>query len=91
MTWRLAYIPEPAYRLPAYTWGTDRQLCQRCAHHRSRTVNCRGSGVIRTMTCSAVRHTNGLDASCIGARTEGACGVDGKLFVAAQLNEGAPA
>ena len=72
-----------SWKLPAYTWGTDRELCKRCAHYRERTTKTRYAHVSVVMACALNnRHTSGKyqHGTCIDMRSVGECGPLGVLF-----------
>lgn len=73
-----------SWKLPAYTWGEERELCKRCEHYRERVTGAYRSGnVVNVMSCALNRrHTAGLklNGTCIDMRYDGPCGREGKLF-----------
>lgn len=79
--WQMQFVPKPAWTLPKYEFGEQRKLCERCVNLDSRKVNPHSSATTTSMICKAAQNTwRGDEMSCIGARTEGPCGPDGKLF-----------
>jgi hypothetical protein len=79
--WRTVYQVTPQWRLPEYKFGEQRKLCERCAHLDARKVNPHSSAAETSMICKAAQNVwRGDEMSCIGARTEGPCGDEGKLF-----------
>lgn len=85
MTWQNTYIPPQGFKLPAYTWGKDRKLCERCTWFIAVENTPTHTQLERsiTMLCKKSKMHSGAHAHgvCIDMRAEGAaCGKDGKLF-----------
>ena len=69
------------FRLPEYTWDKDRELCLKCANCVTRVSAAEKGGGVTMMSCKLVMFRfSSIGSSCIGMRTEGDCGMDGKLF-----------
>ncbi len=73
----------PQWKLPAYTWGTERELCRRCEHYRERISGGRRGNTSVVMSCELNNKSTGgfgHHGTCIDMRYDGACGREGKLF-----------
>ncbi len=73
----------PQWKLPAYTWGTERELCKRCEHYRERISGGRRGNTSVVMSCALNNKSTGgfgHHGTCIDMRYDGACGREGKLF-----------
>jgi len=74
MTWALRYVPEPEFRLPAFTWDRDRKACESCKHMSMHDAT--------SMRCGMSQR--GFGENCITLRgAGGACGPEARLFEAA--------
>lgn len=70
------------WKLPAYTWGKERELCRRCKHYRERVSDVRHAQPSVVMVCNLnTKRTGGKDrGTCIDSRYDGPCSRKGKLF-----------
>lgn len=72
-----------SFELPKYTWDTDRELCQQCAHLREHVEDAKYNSRARIMRCavSPFKGRTGI-GTCIDNRSRGPCGREGRSFEA---------
>lgn len=81
--YRRVWVIEPEWKLPAYDWGHERELCKRCEHYRERMGGGRNADRNVVMSCALNhQHTAGRNhhGTCIDMRYDGECGREGWLF-----------
>ncbi|MEO8807925.1 MAG: hypothetical protein ABI433_17730, partial [Burkholderiaceae bacterium] len=74
------------WELPRYVFWRQRRLCLECDHLRIEIVRQgREKHESRVWVCATEQHRNGYRTgepmACLDARTSGACGADGALFI----------
>ena len=70
-----------SFKLPTYTWGTERETCRKCQHYRPKDEITKRHGASLLMLCTTnpYKGIRGI-GTCIDNRTRGPCGRDARLF-----------
>jgi hypothetical protein len=69
------------FKLPAYTWDKDREVCKRCKHYQERTDDDRHHSKALVMLCAVnPQKSKRKIGTCIDNRTRGPCGKEALQF-----------
>lgn len=80
MPWKLVYVTEPQWTLPAYEWGIEREVCFKCRHYDERLGGAKNAERNRIMVCKLNTSGRPEAGTCIDMRYSGPCGRRAVLF-----------